>query len=68
MQGELRAQIGSSMSLDTQVYEAIRAILECLGLPNAAPPVAPAEPEAEQEEIDPGLATLTKSIRERRQQ
>ena len=33
--------------------EAIRRILECLGLPSRAPPVAPAE--AEVDDIDPDL-------------
>ena len=35
--------------------EAIRAILECLGLPSRAPPVAPATPEAEVDRVDPDL-------------
>ena len=35
--------------------EAIRKILECLGLPSRAPPIAPAEPEAEPGDIDSDL-------------
>ena len=34
---------------------AIRAILECLGLPSRAPPVAPPVPEPENEGIDGGF-------------
>ena len=35
--------------------EAIQAILECLGLPSRAPPVAPAEAEPEPDDVDPFL-------------
>ena len=35
--------------------EAIRKILECLGLPSRAPPIAPAEPETEPDDLDPGV-------------
>ncbi len=36
--------------------EAIRAILECLNLPSRAPPLAPAQPEAEA--LEPGFEDL----------
>jgi len=36
--------------------EAIRAILDCLGLPSRAPPVAGAAPEQEDDPIEAGLA------------
>jgi len=35
--------------------EAIRAILECLGLPSRAPPIAPPVPELESEGIEGGF-------------
>ena len=35
--------------------EAIQAILECLGLPSRAPPIAPAEAEPEPDDVDPFL-------------
>ena len=35
--------------------EAIRAILECLGLPSRAPPIAAAEAEAEADDVDSDL-------------
>ena len=36
--------------------EAIRRILDCLGLPSRAPPFASAEPEAENDDTDPAIA------------
>ena len=35
--------------------DAIRAILECLGLPSRAPPIAPAAPDPEREGINAGI-------------
>ena len=35
--------------------EAICAMLDCLGLPTGAPPIAPTEAEAEFDEVDPDL-------------
>ena len=37
--------------------EAIRAILDCLGLPSRAPPVAAADPEREDEPIGQGFGS-----------
>ena len=52
------ASCGSRLRILAAIHspEAIRAILECLGLPSRAPPVAPAAPEAELDGIDPGLS------------
>jgi hypothetical protein len=38
--------------------EAIRRILECLGLPSLVPPIAPAELEAEAQSLDPDLGPV----------
>jgi hypothetical protein len=38
--------------------ESIRRILECLGLPSRAPPIAPAELEAEAQSLDPDLGPV----------
>ena len=35
--------------------EAICAMLDCLGMPTRAPPIAPTEAEAESDEVDPDL-------------
>ncbi len=48
---------GSRMRIIAALHsaEAIRAILECLGLPSRAPPVSPPVPEPEDEGIDGGF-------------
>ena len=51
------ASCGSRLRILAAIHspDAIRAILECLGLPTRAPPIAPAAPEPEMDGIDPGF-------------
>ena len=44
------------VSLPSTVSEAIRAILDCFGLPPRAPPVAAAVAEPEEDGIEAGVA------------